>query len=415
MVETSSDVAPVTGAAVISAAAALSNEERTARLEELFAAKAATEGEIVVLLGEFEGSQSFRETGATSTQHWVSERFGVSLATARSLSHLGEVAWDLPHLVGALCEGEVSLDKVRALAEVATPESDRHLCERARELSVRELVEVAATSARSGGSGAPRALSSAEQHERRFVRCNDTFRTVTAQLPAESYAQTRACLEARAREIPSDGETRWDQRLCDGFMGLIGSAAPGSSGSATPASPHVVVVHVPLDALVDDAVEPSALAGELERDGLIDVTTVQRIACDATVVIAVDDDVGHTMYEGRARRSPSDAQRREVMRRDRHCRFPGCANVTFANVHHVVAWKPGGRSDLENLALLCVHHHHLVHSKGWTMSGDANAELRIVGPTGRVMVSRPSPLWTRVTERARRSGGGAAGDRPERS
>ena len=156
MVETSSGVAPVTGAAVISAAAALSNEERTARLEELFAAKAATEGEIVVLLGEVERSQSFRETGATSTQHWVSERFGVSLATARSLSHLGEVAWDLPHLVGALCEGEVSLDKVRALAEVATPESERRLCERAQELSVRELVEVAATSARSGGSGAPR-------------------------------------------------------------------------------------------------------------------------------------------------------------------------------------------------------------------------------------------------------------------
>ena len=31
------------------------------------------------------------------------------------------------------------------------------------------------------------------------------------------------------------------------------------------------------------------------------------------------------------------------------------------------------------------------------MTGNPNEELTIVGPTGRVMVSRPSVLWTRVT------------------
>ncbi len=406
MAETATDVAPLragVGADVIRAAAALSNEERTERLEELFAAKAAAEGAIVVHLGEVERSQSFREEGATSTQHWVTERFGVSMATARSLTHLGELAWDLPHLVGALCGGEVSLDKVRAVAHVATPESDAELCQQAKEHSVRELAEVTATSS---GSGSP--LTSAEQHERRSLRFNDTFRTVTAQLAADSYAETRACLEARAQRIPSDGETPWDQRLCDGFFELIHLSGSEGSGQGATSSPNFVVVHVPLDALISEADEASELSGELERDGLIDGETVQRIACDATVAIAVDDDVGHTMYEGRARRTPSDAQRREVMRRDRHCRFPGCPNVAFANVHHVVPWKPGGRTDLENLALLCLYHHHLVHSKGWTMSGNANEELSIVGPTGRVMASRPSPLWTRVTERAR---AGAAGQK----
>jgi 5-methylcytosine-specific restriction endonuclease McrA len=111
------------------------------------------------------------------------------------------------------------------------------------------------------------------------------------------------------------------------------------------------------------------------------------------------------MYEGRARREPTDAQRREILRRDRHCRFPGCTNATFTNVHHVVPWKPGGRTDLDNLALLCVHHHHLVHTKGWTLSGDANEQLRFLGPKGRAMVSRPSPLWTRVTTGARAGAG----------
>jgi hypothetical protein len=167
-----------------------------------------------------------------------------------------------------------------------------------------------------------------------------------------------------------------------------------------------VVVHAPLAALLEESGEENALACELERDGLIDCDTVQRIACDATIAVGVDDDVGHTMYEGRARRFPTDAQRREVMRRDRHCRFPGCTNVTFANVHHIVPWKPGGGTDLDNLALLCEYHHHLVHSGGWTMSGNANEELTFVGPTGRVMTSRPSPLWTRVTSGGRSDASG---------
>ncbi|HXN61178.1 MAG TPA: hypothetical protein VN886_12075, partial [Acidimicrobiales bacterium] len=54
---------------------------------------------------------------------------------------------------------------------------------------------------------------------------------------------------------------------------------------------------------------------------------------------------------------------------------------------------------------LCAYHHHLIHSEGWTMSGDANAELTFVGPSGRVMTSRPSPLWNRVTAPAVRRAG----------
>jgi len=370
---------------VIAEAAASSNEEIALRLEGFFRQKAEAEGGIVVYLGEAARRQAYRDDGATSVEPWAAERFGISIPTARALTHVGEKAWDLPHLVGSLCTGEVSLDKVRAVADVATPETDQELLDQAKEHSVRELADIARASA------APAPPSRRSEHDRRFLRFNEAFRTVSVQLPPESFAETRACLEARARQVPSDGETPWDQRLCDAFIELIRSS-PG--GRATTPSPFFVVVHVPLEALVDEA---SALAGELERDGLISAEVVRQIACDATIAIGVDDDVGHTMYEGRARRTPSDAQRREIMRRDRHCRFPGCTNVTFTNIHHVVPWKPGGRTDLDNLALVCLHHHHLVHSAGWTMTGNANAELTFVGPTGRVMTSRPSPLWTAGT------------------
>ena len=377
------------------AAATLSNEEIADELDRAFRQKAAAEGTIVVLLGEASRRQSYRDDGATSVESWATERYGISTPTARALSHVGEKAWDLPHLVGSLCGGEVSLDKVRAVADVATPESDRELTEQAKEHSVRELAEVARTAA--VASAPPSPSRGRSEHERRFLRFNDQHRTMSVQLPAESYAQTRACLEARARDVASDGETPWDQRLCDAFMEVIASSAPGASGRAGTTSPYVVVVHTALDTLLDEEGETSELAGDLERGGLISTEVLRRIACDATIVIGVDDDVGHTMYEGRAQREPTDAQRREVMRRDRHCRFPGCTNATFTNIHHVLAWKPGGTSDLHNLALVCLHHHHLVHSKGWTMTGNANEQLTFVGPSGRVMTSRPSPRWTAVT------------------
>jgi hypothetical protein len=398
------------GADVISAVAAESNEELAAGMEADFAQMTAAQGRFVVRLGEFNRRQGFADEGATSAEAWAAERFGVSTPTARALTQVGDKAWDMPHLVGSLCTGEVSLDKVRAVAQVVTPETDQELCERAKECSVRQLGEMAQLAL----APRPVASSAISEYERRYLRCNDRLRTVSAQLPAESYAEARACIDALAKQVGTDDQAGddqmpLDQRRCDGFMALVRSWAAGGPvlhngpGRVATASPYVVVVHAPLATLVDGSGETTDLAGELERDGLIDGDTVRRIACDATITVALDDDVGHTMYEGRARRFPTDAQRREVMRRDRHCRFSGCTNVSFTNVHHVVAWKPGGSTDLENLALLCQYHHAVVHRKGWTMSGNANEELTIVGPSGRVMISRPSPLWTRVS-----AGSGAA-------
>jgi hypothetical protein len=206
-----------------------------------------------------------------------------------------------------------------------------------------------------------------------------------------------------AKEIPSgDGDVSWDQRMADAFMGLVRCGEDVGGQSSAP-SPYFVVVHVPIAALLGESGEESDLAGDLERGGFVSMEAVRRVSCDATIALAVDDEMGHTMYEGRARRDPSGPQHREVRRRDRHCRFPGCSNVVFTNVHHIKEWKPDrGPTDLDNLVLLCVHHHGLVHSKQWCVSGNPNELLTFVGPSGRAMESRPSPLWTAVTGPAAR-------------
>jgi hypothetical protein len=392
------------GPDVISAVAAMSTEEHRSRLERAFRRIAADQGEIISIVGEIDRCQSYRDEGATSTEAWLVERFGVSTATARSLTRVAKKAWDMPHLVGSLCAGDLSLDKVKAVADVATPETDRELRDQARGYSVRELTEIARTTAAQIASPS----SSESAHDQRYLRFNDECRTLTAKLPPDSYAEIKAGLEARAHQVPTDGETPWDQRCSDAFTEIIRSSS-GTDTGVPSASPFFVVAHVSLSTLVERSGQSTALAGELDHVGLIDSETMRRIACDATIAIAVDDDVGHTMYEGRARRFPTKAQRREVRRRDRHCRFPDCTNVTFANVHHIVPWEAGGLTDLGNMVLQCLHHHRLVHSNGWSMTGNANEELTIIGPSGRVMTSRPSPLWTRVTDGARiRSG--AAGD-----
>ena len=372
--------------------ATLSTSELMEEAAETSRRLASLAGRIVLLAAEIDRREAWREEGATSVEAWLAERCAVSAATARAWAQVGSRLADLPQLAHGLCEGAVSFDQVRAVLDAARPENEAALVAQASQCSVRQLAEVAQAAA----PAVVTAASAARQHETRSLRFNDDCRTLTAQLPAEAYAEVRAGLERRAKAVPSDGETRFDQRLADALVSLV-RTPPSTESPEEPSapSPYVVVAHVPLATLTDEDTE---LAGELEHRGLVDAVVARRLACDATLVVALDDDVGHTIYEGRARRDPTPTQRRELWRRDRHCRFPGCRNATFVNPHHVKWWKRDrGRTDLDNLVLLCEHHHGLVHSKTWTLEGDANAELRFVGPTGRVMTSRPSPLWTRVS------------------
>ena len=68
--------------------------------------------------------------------------------------------------------------------------------------------------------------------------------------------------------------------------------------------------------------------------------------------------------------------RRALRARDKGCRFPGCTNTRFVDGHHIKHWADGGVTSLDNLVLLCRHHHHLVHEGGFACEKSPDGELR---------------------------------------
>ena len=86
------------------------------------------------------------------------------------------------------------------LADVATPENERELCDQAKECSVRELAEVARSRAELAQSrGSPSPLV-----DTRVASCASTtpYRTLGAQLPPDSYAQIKAAIDAQVKADP---------------------------------------------------------------------------------------------------------------------------------------------------------------------------------------------------------------------
>jgi 5-methylcytosine-specific restriction endonuclease McrA len=177
--------------------------------------------------------------------------------------------------------------------------------------------------------------------------------------------------------------------MADALVEVCGVAT--SNGATSKRT--TVVVHADLSYLAG-----GAGGAELDVLGPLSPEVARRLACDAKIILSADDEKGHSIQQGTASRNPSSAQRIEIRRRDKGCRFPGCTYTEFTDVHHVVHWLNGGPTSLPNLVTLCDQHHRAVHELGWRISGDANVLLAFRSPTGRVTTSTPSPTFTPVRQ-----------------
>ncbi|MFJ1764198.1 DUF222 domain-containing protein [Amycolatopsis sp. NPDC088138] len=89
-------------------------------------------------------------------------------------------------------------------------------------------------------------------------------------------------------------------------------------------------------------------------------------ACDSMLIPAVLGEKSEPLNLGRLRRLISAGLRRALFLRDRGCAFPGCHRPPrHCQGHHIRHWSEGGPTNLNNLVLLCAHHHRLLHRSGW--------------------------------------------------
>lgn len=174
--------------------------------------------------------------------------------------------------------------------------------------------------------------------------------------PAQSFSNEPAVVDPRTAE----------QKLLDAMMTLIDMAAASPAASRLNGAAPTVNVHVSLDDLtagrgvgwIDGSTEP------------IPISAVNQLQCDGDTVLTVLGREGQVLSHGKTRRLATRRQRSALAARDGGCVMPGCTvPPSRCQAHHVVPWVSHtflpGRTDIDNLALLCPFHHSTIHTSAW--------------------------------------------------
>ncbi len=343
----------------------------------------ASQRELLEHLVEADRADIWLDEGARDLPHWLSIRFGISEWKARRWVQAADALEHLPRLSEAFGSGVLGIDKVVELARFATPENETRLIPWARRVSLGAVRRKADLETR-------RPIQEVQEAEEgRFVHwwyAQDGARFgLEAELPAADGAIVERALGRLAAQIPvTPGEedpNYADARRADALVALC-SARIGEDPDADRAT---VVVHVRAGERVDVA------SADIEGGPVIHPETARRLLCEARVQIVSEDRAGNVLGVGRMSREPSAWMLRQLRHRDVGCTFPGCGSRRFAKAHHIRWWRHGGRTDLDNLVLVCTFHHKLVHEHGWAVARRNDGIVRWFLPSGDRYRAGPAP------------------------
>src|SRR6188472_4059078 len=291
---------------------------------------------------------------------WLGYRCGVTGREAREYMRVAEALQDLPAIRAAFSRGETTYTKVRALTRVATGANEERLLELAGALTASQLERALRVFRRITAEDAR------ETHELEFVSYHfeeDGSLYLRARLAAEDGTVLVKALDELARTSLDRPEDERDER-------------PERAK---------LVVHVDAATLGADARGRS----ELEDGPVVAPETARRLGCDAEVVAQVERD-GLPVSAGRKRRTVPPTLRRLLGARDGDsCCFPGCERRRHLQAHHRRHWAHGGETSLDNLVLLCFHHHRFVHEGGYTVEDAPDGGLRFRNRYGVLTPSVP--------------------------
>jgi hypothetical protein len=343
-------------------------------MDDCHARISSAERQLFRLIRRADRRELWRGSGARDLAHWLSMRYGISQWKARRWIAAAHALGALPRLSESFSQGELGIDKVVELARFATSDTEARLIRWARGVScvgIRRRADLELRQSIDEVRSVERARSLSWWYfdeGRRFG--------LEAELPAAQGAVVARAIERLADTIPvlpgEEDPLHADARRADALVAVCSTriAQDADADRAT------VIVHV----------RPETLAKErgsaLEGGGVLHPETVRRLLCDGRIQSVVEDAAGQPIGLGRTSREPSPAMVRQLRYRDGGCTFPRCGSIRYTQAHHVVWWERGGRTDLDNLVLLCTFHHRLVHEHGWTVSRERDGEVRWARPDG---------------------------------
>ncbi|MCH7790162.1 MAG: DUF222 domain-containing protein, partial [Acidobacteria bacterium] len=146
------------------------------------------------------------------------------------------------------------------------------------------------------------------------------------------------------------------QQRCDVFVDTFKRAACTRSTDTDGVSPNVEVVihahHAPDGRIVGTLADGTPLSG----------AAVEELACSATIRALMHHSNGRPIDATPARRGPTKRQIRLLTERDHHCTYGRCKSTDFLHAHHIIHRTHDGPTTLDNLTLLCGHHHRHIHN-----------------------------------------------------
>jgi hypothetical protein len=346
---------------------------------------------LLELIREFDEHRYWAAQGFGSCIQWLNFNCSIGKNAAREKLRVAHALPRLPKIRAAFSEGTLSFSKVRAITRVADESTEDYLLNLCKHGTAHQVERIVCLYRR------------ARKYEDRdfligqFARREVTWQydddgsvVIKAKLPPD---QGEMVLKALEKAVDASGvspnaappeHAPIAQRRADALAEVAETYLINSENSGMTSDRYQVVVHTRPGG--DNAIE----------DGPnVTAVTSERIACDCTKVEIRECEHGEPLSVGRKTRVIPAAIRRALKARDGGCRFPGCTHERFVDGHHITHWSKGGETSLDNLVLLCRHHHRLVHEGGFDCRKSKDGEVFFLDQRGRLLpVLPPIPETT---------------------
>ncbi len=346
-----------------------------------------------------------------SCAHWLNWKCGIDLGAAREKVRVAHALDALPQISSALRAGRVSFSKVRAMTRVATPQNEDYLLMIAGHGTASHVERLVRNYRKVKRN---EALERDNQHhalrELNWYIDNDGSYVLRARLSPEQGARIAQAFDVAMDAIREEqrnamedvsAETPIVARRADALERLADHYLTSEQSAVNGGDRCTLHIHTDMNTL---QVDGDGAQSELASGGNVSAETSRRLACDCGAVHWLEDGSGHVhafhttaLDIGRRTRSIPPAIRRALERRDGGCRFPGCTSRHYVDAqslprfigYHIRHWADGGETRLDNLLLLCRHHHRLVHEGEYGLVLDAAGKPGFNAPNGKLIPSGP--------------------------